>query len=327
MKNIFFFLAVMTAVFFSSCGNSSVPQVPETYCHTELVYHPLTTAVVAVPYRVQRGDEIGDIVRMHKTDPNQTGGHFLDYNLEMFLADNPEVVASTKRSIRKDKCDPNKIDTVFYQAWNLKENDLVYLRIPARIDTVDTAGPNVVWFTPEKVSRIRQVTERIEIQKAGLKPKPATEVYKNLCPSDVVTDDTEPVYVNSNGGNPWPYWPWVIIGLLMILGFIVLYNRIGNQHDQTRSFVNGAEMTTREHVTYQGHQTRQHVSDEHATTRSGLSEVASAIQEQTTAANNQVAETKQTNDLLQKILEQGGLSGRRSSKSKPPSSSSSSSKS
>lgn len=300
----------------------------ETYCHTELVYNPLTTAVVAVPYRVQENDNIGEIVQMHKTDPNQTGGHFLDYNLEMFLADNPEVVASTKRSIRKDKCDPTKIDTVFYQAWNLKENDLVYLRIPARIDTVQTPGPNVVWFTPEKVSRIRQVTERIEIQKAGLKPKPATEVFKNLCPSDITTDD-KPVYVDgeSKGDNIVIWSPinwfrifWVescLFAFLILLLFIYIQHRITRKAIKDQPSRDNKEII--DVVEKEGKETRGHVSKEHTTTRDRMVNVASVIQKNTEAIENQTT-------ILVEIMKQGGLSGRRSSKRESSSSSSSSSK-
>lgn len=232
MKNLMIIIAVFTAFVFTSCGGkNNAPQrvEPETYCHTELVYHSLATAVVAVPYRVQQNDNVGEVVEMHKTDPNQVGGHFLDYNLEMFLADNPEVFASIKRSVRKDKCDPNKIDTTWYKAWNLKENDLVYLRIPACIDTVETPGPNVRWFNPEKPTRILHLTERTEI--VDLKPKPVTETYKNLCPNEarksvlppkgdgqhtMPPSDESKSFFSQWFGFGFPWWLWIVIALLII---------------------------------------------------------------------------------------------------------------
>ncbi len=315
MKNLIYFFAITVIAFiFSSCGDSNIPQevkivVPETYCHTELVYHPLETSVVAVPYRVQKGDGIGDIVRMHKTDPNQVGGPFLDYTEEMFLKDNPEVVSTTKRSIRKDRCDPNKVDTVFYKSWNLKENDLVYLRIPARIDTVDNAGPNVVWFTPEKVSHVRQVTERAELLTNNLKPQPVTDVRENLCPGDGIIFPGKPVVDNGGVSDEMSpssrfvgWWrgffsvipPSWILGCLAFIFLIFWVWKVGRQtqrvvrdsHDETRKTNNVAHEETRAHVT-----------KEHAATFSGMTEVASAISQQTSA-------TGKTNELLQKMLEQ-----------------------
>lgn len=295
MKNFLQQIALVAfiLIFAASCGKEVVevekPE-PKPTCHVELVYTPLTSSVIAVEYRVQEGQKLADIVQIHKTNPNMAGGPFLDYTMDMFLMDNPEVVTSTKQAIRKDKCDPTKIDTVWYKAWNLEENNLVYLRVPARLDTVPGNGWNAEWFAPEKTSPIKHLVDRIEIASSNLEKKPVIDFRENPCQNqggpvsppnggDDRDDSWSTVPPNGGGGNDSgfsdfiggiPNWFWILLAMAFLCWFIYY------QHKKTRETVNShtsAESNeTRTHTLHQHNQTRDHVVNQHNQTRNNVAE-------------------------------------------------------
>lgn len=307
MKNpIQIALVAFMLIFAASCGDEDQVKVvkpePKSYCHVEMVYTPLTSSVIAIEYRVQAGQKPAEIVQMHKTDPNMVGGPFLDYTEEMFFEDNPEIKSSKKSRIRKDKCDPEKLDTVYYKTWNLEENDLVYLRIPARLDTVPGEGWNAEWFDPEKASPIKHLVERTEVAHSNLEKKPEMERRHNPCepvrilpqPIGGGGDDSEggpvlPSNGDSGSGGWWSdpsNWLPLLLGVLMLGGFIVLYRRIGDQHEQTRGRVSAESNETRNHV---ANQTRKDITE---AIKNFSSEIGQVIKD----------EGKENRDMLERQL-------------------------
>lgn len=318
-KSVFsaLFFAAFFATFFLTACTASSPENTQESCHTELVSVPLETSVVADAEVVHTGQSISGVVKDHAKKVK-------DYTKDMFLVDNPHI-AERKPFTKLDPCDSTKVK---YVSIPLHSGDTVYLRYPYQIDTIPGDGHSIVW---EKGSgRLRHLIDmddegRFIVSEQDISCEEEVEAIQPIQTPKIDGNESSP------WSNFWGWWrgffseipPSWIIGLIC---FLILFFWIRHQGRQTRDVVRNCHVTTRglneaEHGT-----TRNLVMAEHKTTRSGLSEVVSAIKEQTTAANNQVAETKQTNDLLQKILKQGGLSGRRSSKRESSSSSSSSSK-
>ena len=339
-------IVAIILIFAASCGNNEVvveKPKPKPTCHVELVYTPLTSSVIAVEYRVQKGQKPDEIVQMHKTNPNMVGGAFLDYTMDMFLADNPEVATSTKRAIRKDKCDPTKIDTVWYKAWNLEENNLVYLRVPARLDTVPGNGWNAQWFIPEKTSPIKHLVDRIEIASSNLEKKPVADLRENPCenegglvspPNDGGSRGDSWSTVPPTGGDDGSssdlsdWLPWTIIVLLILTGFIVLYLQNRNQHNSTRSHVSAESNETRAFTESQhgqthdvivndGQETRGRVAESMKDLGSKLSQVIAdegkadreMLERQLDAERKSQKETLAT--FMRAVSQNGGLSGKK----------------
>lgn len=242
------------------------PKPKPVVCHVEMTYNPITSSVIAVEYRVQKGQKPTDIVKMHTSNPNMVGGPFLDYTEEMFFTDNPEIKSSPKRTIRKDKCDPDKVDTLWYQDWGLQENDLVYLRIPARLDTILGSGINTEWRTPTKETYIKYVVDRVEVAITNLSQPPVMGRYENPCDiaPTVVTGDvtlaTPSPPDGDDGGNDGnsdiPWWGWLLLvlilfGIGMLIGFIHLSKKMSKKHTDTQNNANERTKEVCDHVTKQ----------------------------------------------------------------------------
>jgi len=317
MKKMFqISLMVFIFLFAASCGKSEktqravVKKTTVTYCHTELIPVPLETSVVAGTKIVRTGQSIWGIVKDHQEK-------FSGYSREMFLADNPAIACRTPFT-KLDPCDSSKVK---YTSIPVYAGDIVYLRHPYRIDTIPGEGANIVWESGR--GRLRHI---IDIDDAG-----RYIVHENpfVCNNRVIVPPTDKMEVlipptNNDGlestSSFTNWYPWLILLIVMLTGFIMLYRHIGNQHNQTRNHVREDGDETRRTIDKQAENLRTRVSELHKETSQGFITIASSIKEegrldremlerQLDAERNSQKATLAA--FMKSIRENGGLSGKK----------------
>lgn len=213
MKNLIFLtFAVLTAVFFSSCGGSDAPQTE--MCHTELVDHPLETAVVANATIVRTGQSISGVVKDHA---KKVSG----YTREMFLADNPHI-SGRKPITKMDPCDSTKVK---YTSIPVHAGDTVFLRHPLRIDTIPGNQESINWRPGRNGGRIKYVIDMVDdsnrftvsMQNITCEPDEPVKEDGPVLPPNGDSGESDP----KEGLSQWwgfglPWWAWIVLALLII---------------------------------------------------------------------------------------------------------------
>ncbi len=245
MKNLIFLtFAVLTAFLLASCGNDTAQT--NNVCHTELVAHPLETAIVADQEEVRTGQSISGIVRDHKE--NVPG-----YTKQMFLADNPHI-ASRKPFTKPDPCDPTKVK---YTSIPVHAGDTIFLRHPLRIDTIPGNQESINWRPGKYGHRIKHIIDMVDdsnrftisMQDIVCQPEPVKEESPIFPPKDggdgenSFGDDLE-FGCWSGFGIPW--WLWIVLAIIagaiivrsgILKGFRGVHERqdTGNDHSDERN--------------------------------------------------------------------------------------------
>jgi LPXTG-motif cell wall-anchored protein len=291
MKNSIIFLFAVLSVTLFSCGNqetqTSQPQKTQPQCHTELVKDSLANSTVAKEVIIASGQFVNGVVKDHKkNNPN--------YTKEMFLADNPEIA---KRPLVKklDPCDSTKVK---YVSIPLHQGDVILLRLPYQIDTLPGSAESIVWKSAHSTSHIKQILDiddkgRVVVEDQNIC---CCDTNINPCPPqkgdvsspEIITNPTNPNHGinlperNETGESDTPWWVWVMLALLVIVIIMITRNK--------KADPNSVENITKV-VREEGKKNRDHVTQE-------MNGLGSKMDKQTEA-------TKETNKLLEKILENG----------------------
>jgi len=311
MRKITLFFLVAATAMFTACNDTKEPQVLSG--HTEMATTPISKSVVAKPYTVRIGESINAIISTH--NENVGGG----YSIDMFYADNPHIHARPIKEVKR-------CDTLAYHSRFIYSGDVVYLRQPSRIDTVCGPGESVLWKKPHEGARIKQVLEPCG--------NGHLVSYQNIqCPDGClgITPAPNPKIGDGNpdnrSGGWWgnfPSWlPWVLLALLMCVGFFILYRRIGSQAEETHTRVSDAHTETRAAMSTEHKSTRAIVSEEAKQTRgsvhTGLTVIEKAIKEQGDAdrklIEKQIELTQQSHkEIVEKLFSLMETSGRKKPK-------------
>lgn len=267
MKN-FLEIAIFAFLLIFAASCEDMEPVKPSHCHTELVPAPLETSVVADEMVVRTGQSISGLVKDHQKK-------FLNYTKDMFLADNPEI-ASRPTFSKLDPCDSSKVK---YTTLPIYAGEIVYLRHPYRIDTVPGNEVSVVWKTGS--GRLRHVIDMDDEGRFVVHDKSfvCDEFGAVTSPNDGGSD--RPILPpNGSGSGGWwsdlsNWLPWLLLGLLLG-GFIMLYRRIGDQHEQTRGRVSAESNEIRTQNLHQHNQTRNSIAESMKNLGSELSQAITA---------------------------------------------------
>jgi|GEM_PF-1318853 len=313
MKNSIIFLFTVLSVILFSCENNEVqtsqPQKTTPQCHTELVEEPLWNSIVAKEVTIATGQFVNGIVKDHaKNNPG--------YTKEMFLLDNPLIA---KRNLVKklDPCDPTKIK---YVSLPLYQGDVILLRLPFRLDTLQGKSESVVWKSPTGPNHIKCVVDMVSGDRL------VTELQNIDCENNFQSSpcppNNDPAYPPSTLPTGWPidtpWWVWLVLAILLLIAFLLWKSSNKDYKPETLiKTIHEEGEKTRHHVSEQAEKTRHHTSDQNEKTRhyvnAGNQEVKNHMTQETremrmdiaNQMNNVSSGIQETNKLLKKILENG----------------------